>query len=242
MPGKDFIYPDFLSTQTLAEFAMSRECLRRVERVVRNLSPDKYAEDLLTYYMEGQWRYGDRWRFADLATVLSAATVLNRPDWYLEIGIRRGRSMAIVAEGWPPCGIIGVDAWLDDYAGEKNPGPAFICEELRRVGYMGAPLLLSGDSRDVLPAYLKENKDSYFDLVTVDGDHSAEGAEFDLNTALPRLNPGGIIVMDDIAHPLHRYLEGVWDAFIGKNADILSAWKFTELGYGVAFAIRKSEC
>jgi len=49
-----------------------------------------------------------------------------------------------------------------------------------------------------------------FDLITVDGDHSEEGAFDDLLNVIPHLNVGGILVFDDIAHPTHPYLLGVW--------------------------------
>jgi hypothetical protein len=49
---------------------------------------------------------------------------------------------------------------------------------------------------------------------------------------------GGILVMDDIAHPQHRYLDQLWDELVG-NSNHLSCGKFRELGYGIAWAVRK---
>lgn len=47
--------------------------------------------------------------------------------------------------------------------------------------------------------FFAENE-TKFDMVFIDGDHSYEGAKFDLDNAVLRLNPGGHIVMDDYLH------------------------------------------
>jgi predicted O-methyltransferase YrrM len=76
-----------------------------------------------------------------------------------------------------------------------------------------------------------------FDLITVDGDHSAEGATKDLEDVIPYLSVGGVLVFDDISHPQHRYLLDVWKSVISKHNN-LTDYCFTEIGYGVAFAIK----
>ena len=48
-------------------------------------------------YAGGRGKAGGDWRYADILTVLAAACDLIRPRSYLEIGVRRGRSMAMVA-------------------------------------------------------------------------------------------------------------------------------------------------
>jgi hypothetical protein len=55
---------------------------------------------------------------------------------------------------------------------------------------------------------------------------------------LPRLAIGGAIVFDDIAHPAHPELNGVWQSLV-VNDDRFSSWSFRDAGYGVGFAIRK---
>ena len=78
-----------------------------------------------------------------------------------------------------------------------------------------------------------------FDLITVDGDHSEVGAWEDLITVIPRLATGGVLVFDDIAHPAHPYLLGVWRRALARFP-FLSGHEFTETGYGVAFAVRRN--
>jgi len=78
----------------------------------------------------------------------------------------------------------------------------------------------------------------FFDLITVDGDHSEWGAEQDLRQVYQRLKIGGVLVFDDICHPLHPYLAGVWQRAVATDRRF-ATWQFAELGYGVALAVRR---
>ena len=144
----------------------------------------------------------------------------------------------MVAATCPDCAIVGLDLWIPDYAGIPNPGPDFVRTEIKKVGHTGQLELIAGDSHKILPRLFSEHPDTYFDLITVDGDHSERGAAQDLRDVKARLKVGGVIVFDDICHPLHPYLASVWHKVIVQDARF-TAWEFTELGYGVAFAIRK---
>jgi len=143
-----------------------------------------------------------------------------RPETYLEVGVRRGFSMAMVASGVPDVRIYGFDMWFRDYAGSENPGPDFVRSELANVGYRGAPVFISGNSHETLPAFFSDTRSGWLrrrrmnrlaparpeavDLVLVDGDHSLLGAYQDLMDTLPRLSVGGVLVFDDVApDPTH---------------------------------------
>jgi predicted O-methyltransferase YrrM len=143
----------------------------------------------------------------------------------------------VVVERAPHVDAYGFDLWVADYAGMPNPGEAFVRAEMTRLGHRGQLVLVSGDSKTTLPAFLAENPDLYFDLVTIDGDHSAEGARADLLNALPRVRLGGVLVMDDVAHPQHAYLMDCWTECVAADSDFDTA-VYTELGYGVACAVR----
>jgi hypothetical protein len=67
---------------------------------------------------------------------------------------------------------------------------------------------------------------------------SEEGDLDNLKNVMPHLSVGGALVFDDIAHPAHPYLLNVWKKTMAMFP-FLSSFEFTELGYGVAFAIRK---
>jgi hypothetical protein len=180
-------------------------------------------------------RYGPYWRYADLLTALWAATTLVPPTNYLEIGVNRGRSVALVGALRPGCAIYGFDAWIQDYASTVNPGPDFVLGELARVGHAGDVVLVSGKSRTTLPTFLREHPDLFFEIVTVDGDKSVAAFARDVAHALPRLKVGGVLVVDDLmpAPALRR----VWRKVVEQDARF-ATWEFADAGYGVAMAVR----
>ena len=226
------------NTLTLAEAAMSKEAANFVADLMGMLTPSDQVVEQHAFYRLAQAQFGRYWRCADLTTALWAAATLIRPSSYLEIGVRRGRSAAVVAATCPKCAIYGFDLWVADYAGAANPGPDFVRSELRAVGHQGGVVLMSGDSRNTVPAFLRTQPDLYFDLITVDGDHSLLGAATDLANTLPRLKVGGVVVFDDIsAVPA---LRRVWEKVVKRDSRY-AAWEFTDAGYGTAVAIRISD-
>jgi predicted O-methyltransferase YrrM len=217
---------------------MSEDSIAFARDVLERLTPTRENDASRLHYSWGQKKFGPHWRYADVLTVLRAASTLIGPAAYLEIGVRRGRSAAMVGATCPQCAIYGFDLWLPDYAGAPNPGPDFVRSELRAVGHRGSVELISGDSRKTVPAFLRQHPDLYFDLINVDGDHSVLGAASDLANTLPRLKVGGIVVFDDISSAPR--LRRVWRKNIERNRRYMS-WEFTESRYGVAAAVRVSE-
>ncbi len=230
--------PLILAAETLGHTASGPDCIRKAMAILERLEPDNYLEQLLQYYTEGLKRFGENWRYADIVTSLCACADLLRPQSYLEIGVRRGRSMAVVGAICPDCHIVGFDLWVSDYAGMTNPGPDFVRSEMARLGHTGPLDLISGNSHDTLPGYFRKHPDAFFDLVTIDGDHSGWGAKQDLGDVLPRIKRGGIAVFDDICHPEHLYLQKVWRDVV-ESDHRFATWQFTDLGYGTAMALRK---
>lgn len=226
-----------LSPSMIAAKARSRQTLTSVVDILKRLTADEYVKYLLQFYPQGLDRVED-WSYVDLPTILLAATQLTQPRAYLEIGVRRGRSMAMVAAHQPSCDLYGFDMWVQGYAGMENPGPDFVRKEIKSLGHKGKLEFVDGDSHETLPRFFAQHPELFFDIITVDGDHSEAGAEQDLLDVLPRLSVGGVLVFDDISHPSHMYLKEVWLRTVASNPRF-ATWQYDELGPGIAIAVRK---
>lgn len=237
-PGNQWYLPALAGPSTLRDVTVGARAIRNVLPVLRKLGRDPYMDFVIDFYETGLQRFGDGWVYADINTVLSGLSRTLQPASYLEIGVRRGRSMAVVAEAAPDCQCTGFDLWIENYAGMANPGEAHVRSELARVGHRGDARFIAGNSALTVPAYLDAHPDAWFDIVTVDGDHSVKGAAADIRHVLPRLKVGGAIVFDDVSNQDHPGLSAVWHDLVGSDPRFAS-YVFDEVGFGVAFAIRK---
>lgn len=236
--GNQWYRPLLAGPSTFVDDVSGVKAVRGALDVLGRLSPDPYLEFLVRYCRRGLEEFGASWAYADINTVLWGLSGQLGAERYLEIGVRRGRSMAMVAAQRPGCHLAGFDLWIEDYAGMPNPGPDFVRDELRRIGHAGHLELVAGDSRVTVPEYFRRHPDRFFDLITVDGDHSAAGATADIQNVMPRLKVGGALVFDDIANPAHPELREVWDRMVARS-DRFASWSFSELGFGIAFAVKR---
>jgi predicted O-methyltransferase YrrM len=237
--GNQWYEPLVAGPSTFLADVVGARAVRGALDVLTRLSGDRYMDFLINYYRRGLSQFGEDWVYADLNTVLYGLSRRLGADRYLEIGVRRGMSMAMVASQRPRCDIAGFDLWIENYAGMANPGEDLVRDQLRRVAYQGAADFIAGDSKTTIPAYFRSHPDRFYDLVTVDGNHSRRGASADIVNVIPRLRCGGALVFDDICNPAHRDLEDVWQRLVVKS-ERFAAYSFTELGFGVGFAIKKS--
>ncbi|MFP4528469.1 MAG: class I SAM-dependent methyltransferase [Candidatus Kapaibacterium sp.] len=229
--------PVLAGARTIMKYARSERIQREALRVMKMLEPDKYLRWNIQFYETALERFGTNWVHADIMTALFAAANILHPANYLEIGTRRGRSLAQVAAAAPGADLYSFDIWVSNYAGEENPGPRFVTNELRKTGYAREPRYINGNSHETLPKFFSENPGMMFDLVCVDGDHERDGALRDLMDVLPHLSIGGIIVFDDIMHPYHRYLREVWTEAVRRDAGLL-VHEHTDTFPGVAIGVR----
>lgn len=236
--GTHFFEPQLAGPSTFLETCISPSTITGVANLLRKLTPDAYVEMNLEFYEAGLARFGSAWRYADILTVLHGVASSIVVTSYLEIGVRRGRSMSMVAASHPDASIVGFDMWIENYVGIENPGPDFVRKEIERVGHNGDVTFVSGNSRETVPKYFRDHPDAYFDMITVDGDHSATGAAADLRNVIPRLKVGGILVFDDLCNQYHPRLRAVWDRYIAGSSRF-AVGEFDEAGYGVGFAIKR---
>lgn len=154
----------------------------------------------------------------EIRSALRAIARAIQPRSYLEIGTRRGWSLAQVVAEVPSVRVYSFDWWMEAYGGVDNPGPGFVRDELGRVApnHHGELHFLCGNSHDTLPVFFQavqldepeleqaellrigESAPSMYDLITVDGDHTAVGTWWDLADILPKIAVGGVLVIDDL--------------------------------------------
>ncbi len=206
--------PVVITASTLGRMASSAETLRKAMEISASLESDPYTSYVTEFYRRGLEMAGSNWQFMDIVSVLYAASAMGQPDNYLEIGVRRGRSACAVVAGCASVDIYAFDMWQEGYANSENPGPALVKAELARFGHTGHLTCIDGDSHKRVPEFMATNPDLTFDLITVDGDHSIEGAMDDLRNVIPRLRVGGVLVFDDTANPYCPGLMAVWEKFL----------------------------
>ena len=238
-PGNQWYTPAVGGASSFVPSTVGGRVVREALQVLGHLSGDAYLAFVRDFYETGLERFGDNWCYADINTVLLGLAHVLRPASYLEIGVRRGRSLAMLTSKAPSCRIVACDLFIERYAGMENPGADWVRGELERLGFSGSLDFVVGDSAKVLPRYFAEHPEAYFDIITVDGDHTARGARADLTNVITRLKIGGALVFDDISNPSHPTLRGLWHDMIVSDGRF-STYTFDEVGFGVGFAIRKS--
>jgi len=235
-PGQTFSREPhrLLLTRVLVRAIGSVQTKSRVLRIMQQLEPDKHLLGNIRDY-EAQVQQGGA-GFETIAFLNWYAHSL-RPVTYLEIGVRRGRSIAQVLVESPGTQAFGFDLWVPHYAGEPNPGPEFVTRELLNLGVKRLPAFWVGRSQVTVPLFLLDpSTPEGFELINVDGDHSYEGAREDLQSAFARLANGGAIVFDDITHPSHADLMRLWEETKQAHPDCLF---FEDLrGYGTGVALK----
>lgn len=230
--------PVMVAADTIGKRIVGSSYIEEALSILRRLEADAYSEFLIDFLTQGRRRFGQEWAYADIVTVLLGLCDAIQPKTYLEVGVRRGRSLCAVAAKRPECRLIGFDLWVDNYAGMPNPGPDLVRAELKKIGHIGPVDLIDGDSHQTIAAFLAEHPTLALDIVTVDGDHSIDGAFADLSDTVPRLAVGGALVFDDIAHPELPELRNLWNDVVVDDPRF-ATWSYTDVGYGVGFALRR---
>ncbi len=213
---------------------------RRVLSIIEQLTPDHWLKVNIES-LQAAIATNESW--FDAATALNWLAGALKPSTYLEVGVRRGRSLAQVLSESPSTNAYGFDLWIPDYGSipeqgiiVENPGADFVADELLRLKLPKARALVHGDSKKTLNAFFDDPRNpQQIDLLHIDGDHTDEGARADLEVAFERVAPGGAVLFDDLEHPSHPGLRGVWESFKAQHSD----WMFIEdtdrAGTGIAF-------
>ena len=245
--------PAFTGAAPASSEAPNKELTAAVAKAVGDVDLKQSVLDVMSRLTADHWLENNkedyRKSIAAGAGWFDTPTFLNwfarnfAPQNYLEIGVRRGRSMSQVLSQSPATNAYGFDLWIADYGSipEKgilttNPGPEFVSSELRRLGVTKEPTFIAGSSHDTLRPFLANPLNpQQFDLMLVDGDHSDAGARRDLEVAFAHVAPGGAIVFDDTRNSAHPGLQSVWDEFKNLRPEFLFIEDAHRTGTAVAF-------
>lgn len=226
-----------INLDTVIRRAASAETKEKLLHTLTKLASEPYLDAVIQSYQTGLKRFGRDWQYVDLISVIHAYASLMQPTWYMEIGVRRGRSLAAAYTACPSLKSVGFDLWLADYAGASNEGELFVRREVAQATDDADMEFITGNSRETVPDYLNRPAcPDGFDMITVDGDHRVEGARIDLENTLPKIAPGGILLFDDIIHPDLPHLAGVWRNAIA-NFPQYTVYTNTTDGTGLAVAM-----
>ena len=148
-----------------------------------------------------------------------------QPKLIVELGTHWGESYfgfcQSVAENGLDCLCYAVDHWLGDAHAERYGEEVY--EDVRQYNethYKAFSYLLRTPFDDALVQF---NDDS-IDLLHIDGLHTYEAAGHDFRTWLPKVKPGGVVLLHDIAV---RHADfGIWRLWDEIKAEFPEAFEF----------------
>lgn len=155
--------------------------------------PTFEADGLDPEHAAGPW-HGHRWFAYDLLRYRT-------PDLVVELGTHYGVSffalLQAVKDADLPTRVVAVDTWEGDpHAGLYGPE---VLERFLRVRDEAYPCLDVVIKQGTFAAALEDFADDSVDLIHIDGFHSYEAAKEDFETWLPKLAPGGVVLMHDVS-------------------------------------------
>jgi len=167
---------------------------------------------------------------SDLPSIIYQIAKKIKPKRYLEIGVLKGRSMALVLKASPQTEACGIDIWGSH--ADYNMNPREVKASMKAIGIDNLPIFLTGSSYDVLPVLWKDKSiPEFFNLILVDGDHDRAAATKDLNLCLKHMTDDGILIFHDIAMPRFTHLRELIQSFKMKLKNYLFIESYEGLGF-----------
>lgn len=136
-----------------------------------------------------------------------------RPALFVELGTDRGESYLAFCqsakENATGTQCVAVDHWRgDSHAGSYDDTTFLDVEAHNRSHYSGFSTLLRSDFDTAREGF----REGSIDLLHLDGHHTEEAVRHDLESWLPKLRPGGILLLHDISVQARRF--GVWKVWV----------------------------
>lgn len=155
----------------------------------------------------------------------------------MEIGFNAGHSAELFLKNNPTLSLISFDIGNHDYLVH---GKEYIDKN-----YPNRHQLIIGNSTLTVPTFIKQNPDSRFDLIFIDGGHDYETAKQDLENSLQLCHKDTIILLDDtqfIPVLISNHNKGpskVWNDFSAEKRIIEIRRISYELGRGMCVGKRR---
>lgn len=181
----------------------TKENVNFTKRTLGKLENDRHKTDIFQLIDD---------RITNIWLVLAYLAKVIKPHRYMELGVRRGYSMAIVGARRTSAELIGFDLWIPGYASEPNPGPKFVRDEMEKVGHKGLVVLVTGDCAKTVPMY---DNSILTPIILADAGHTTEDVLRDIKNCRRLLAPGGYLIIDDLHAP-----------------DVMKAWEMATFGSG----------
>jgi predicted O-methyltransferase YrrM len=165
-------------------------------------------------------------------TMMRIGKTMN-PKNILEIGCRSGISLCQLLSSCTD--YADKNVYLFDVFNDGFISPALVEMNLE---FLNIPTnmvtFITGPSGETMPKFKFDNPDLKFDYILVDGSHDKRDAKVDLDNVSNMLNPGGVIIFDDIA-PDGCDLIDVWNTWKAEQAEAFRYFEnFDGKGVGVA--------
>ena len=165
----------------------------------------------------GWFNYDDVVHFS---LILAGQDVASLKGNMLEIGCYHGRASALMARFLrPEEELLAVD--LFERAREAGYSDCPDMERVRRTILSAAPnvtaqqiTLLNCSSHD-----MQLNAEKQFRFAHIDGGHDMLTVTNDLNFVATRMVPGGVVAVDDYAHPMWPDIKPATDRFLAANSN-----------------------
>jgi predicted O-methyltransferase YrrM len=212
----------------IAEMELMKEVVLHTVRVLAPYNRQDYYYAQLLQLADGDY-------FFETYQVIAWAALRLHPRRIMEIGTRNGGSLVQLLSLYhrhDEMQVVCFDLW------HEIGSPGSVRRNLRRLNIpVGVVEFIRGDSRQTVPAFKQKRPDARFDYILVDGGHEREVARRDLQNVAELIDPGGILIFDDIGPESYQLID-VWREFQAAHRAQFD-WYEKLWRKGVAWAIRR---
>lgn len=179
---------------------------------LREINPGDTWEDNYRWHLN---KRGDS--FFDTYHCMKRIGKEMNPKTILEIGCRTGISICQLLSNCP--NQEGKKIYLFDVFNDGFISPELIKINLEYIDIQTSNIeFFTGKSEETIPKFKYDNPSLKFDYILVDGSHDRRDAKVDLDNVSNIVNPGGVIIFDDIA-PDGCDLIDVWNKWKGEQGN-----------------------